>query len=121
MHFDYPMCCVQAVLFIHFVWVSPLMLIGYIALLWRQLGVSCLAGFAVMIVLTFVQAYLGQRMVKCRREIAVAADKRLGAMSEVLNGVRVIKMYAWEAAFAQMVGQLRRYVGTRTCTHKRTV
>jgi hypothetical protein len=97
------------------------MLIGYVVLLWRELGPSCLAGFAAMLMLMCVQAYLGKRMGGCRREIAVAADVRIGAMSEVLNGVRVIKMYAWEKAFSKLVGELRRCVQARTHTHTLTL
>lgn len=43
-----------------------------------------------------------------RREIAVRADKRISVMNEILNGIRVIKMYAWEGAFSNVIGELRR-------------
>ena len=43
-----------------------------------------------------------------RREIAARADKRISAMSEILNGIRVIKMYAWEDAFANVIAKLRK-------------
>jgi ATP-binding cassette subfamily C (CFTR/MRP) protein 4 len=42
--------------------------------------------------------------------IAERTDKRIGVMSEILNGIRVIKMYAWEDAFAQVVRDLRKLV-----------
>ena len=32
-------------------------------------------------------------------------------MNEVISGIRVIKMYAWEYAFRKVVTKLRRYVG----------
>lgn len=35
-------------------------------------------------------------------------DKRVNATSEILNGIRVIKMYAWEDAFANLIDDLRR-------------
>lgn len=43
-----------------------------------------------------------------RREIAKRSDKRISVMNEILNGIRVIKMYAWEGAFSQIVADLRR-------------
>ena len=35
-------------------------------------------------------------------------DKRVKVMNEVISGMRVIKMYAWEHAFSGVVNRLRR-------------
>ena len=37
-------------------------------------------------------------------------DKRIRIMNEVIVGIRVIKMYAWEYAFKRVVSKLRRSV-----------
>ncbi|KAK6044827.1 ABC transporter, ATP-binding protein [Cooperia oncophora] len=47
-------------------------------------------------------------MGSCRRAIAARTDKRISIMNEILNGIRVIKMYAWEGAFSEVVADLRR-------------
>lgn len=39
---------------------------------------------------------------------AKRTDFRLKIMSELLNGVQVIKMYAWEKSFAKLVDQIRK-------------
>ena len=44
----------------------------------------------------------------CRLKSAVVTDKRIKVMNEVITGIRVIKMYAWEYAFKRVVTQLRR-------------
>ena len=36
-------------------------------------------------------------------------DKRVKVMNEVISGIRVIKMYAWEYAFRDVVAAIRRY------------
>ena len=62
-------------------------------------------------------------LIFCRAEVAVAADKRINVMSEILNGMRIIKMvilsflfpnnrlseiqYAWEGAFSEIVSKRR--------------
>ena len=35
-------------------------------------------------------------------------DKRIRVMNEVIVGIRVIKMYAWEYAFKRVVSKIRR-------------
>lgn len=44
-----------------------------------------------------------------RAETAVLTDERIRTMSEVISGIRVIKMYGWEKPFAALVDEVRRY------------
>lgn len=44
----------------------------------------------------------------CRLKAALITDRRVRIMNEVIVGVRVIKMYAWEYAFKRVVKALRR-------------
>ena len=34
-------------------------------------------------------------------------DQRIKSMNEILNGVRVLKLYAWEMAFIQSITSIR--------------
>ena len=45
-----------------------------------------------------------------RFKSALVTDKRVRIMNEVISGIRVIKMYAWENAFNKLISKLRRYV-----------
>uniref|UniRef100_A0A0M3I9T3 ABC transmembrane type-1 domain-containing protein n=1 Tax=Ascaris lumbricoides TaxID=6252 RepID=A0A0M3I9T3_ASCLU len=96
----------MAFLFVHFLWLSPLILISYTYMLWQEIGVSSLAGFGALLILVPIQGYFSRMMGKCRRQIASRTDKRVSVMNEILNGIRVIKMYAWENAFARVVDDL---------------
>jgi hypothetical protein len=58
----------------------------------------------------FVAAYLGKLIAKLRKEIAVRTDERMRLMDEIVSGIQVIKMYAWEKPFAKLVQVARRYV-----------
>ena len=42
-----------------------------------------------------------------RRRVVVAADKRVALMNEILNSIRLIKMYAWEEPFIEKIKGLR--------------
>ena len=52
-----------------------------------------------------------------RSNSARITDRRVKIMNEVISGMRVIKMYAWEHAFKGVVDRLRRYVYTCTWVH----
>eukprot|EP00080_Pristionchus_pacificus_P000952 PDM60972.1 mrp-6 [Pristionchus pacificus] len=94
-------------IFIHYMWVGPILLFAYAFVIWQFIGVSCLAGFAVIIVLLPLQAFFGRLMGTFRRTTAQRSDKRISVMSEILNGIKVIKMYAWEDAFSAIIDKLR--------------
>ena len=53
-------------------------------------------------------------MYLCRLKSTPITDKRVLIMNEVITGIRVIKMYAWEYAFKHVVSKLRKYVYTLT-------
>ena len=43
-----------------------------------------------------------------RTKAAKLTDRRVKVMNEVITGIRVIKMYAWEYAFSHVVSTIRR-------------
>lgn len=43
-----------------------------------------------------------------RRKTATLTDERIRMMSEIISSMRVIKMYSWEQAFADMVNSIRK-------------
>lgn len=53
-------------------------------------------------------AYLGKLTSKFRLKVAKRTDYRVRLMSEIINGIQVIKMYAWEKPFEAMVQLARR-------------
>jgi ATP-binding cassette subfamily C (CFTR/MRP) protein 4 len=57
-----------------------------------------------------VAAYLSKVIARLRKEIAVRTDERMRLMNEIVSGIQVIKMYAWEKPFAKLVEVARWYV-----------
>lgn len=45
-----------------------------------------------------------------RAKTAILRDERIKIMNEVICGMRVIKMYAWEYPFSKLVCNVRRYI-----------
>uniref|UniRef100_F7GAD5 ATP binding cassette subfamily C member 4 (PEL blood group) n=1 Tax=Callithrix jacchus TaxID=9483 RepID=F7GAD5_CALJA len=60
----------QVTVFLHFLWAGPLQAIAVTALLWMEIGISCLAGMAVLIVLLPLQSCFGKLFSSLRKEIS---------------------------------------------------
>ncbi|XP_050359927.1 ATP-binding cassette sub-family C member 4-like [Nymphalis io] len=99
-----------AALFLNYLWVMPIVVPVVSYLVWQHIGFATLAALAVIFLQTVVvQAYLSSRQGVLRGKIAKRTDERVKVMSELVNGVQVIKMYAWEKPFEKLVDKLRKY------------
>nr|KAF6427058.1 ATP binding cassette subfamily C member 4 [Rousettus aegyptiacus] len=98
----------QVTVFLHFLWAGPLQAIAVTALLWMEIGISCLAGMAILIILLPLQSCIGKLFSSLRSKTAAFTDMRIRTMNEVITGIRIIKMYAWEKSFAELITNLRR-------------
>ena len=71
--------------------------------LWQQLGPSTLAGLAVMILMIPLNGVVATKMKKYQISQMKDKDKRCKLMDEILNGIKVLKLYAWERSFQGQV------------------
>lgn len=53
---------------------------------------------------------MAKKSAQFRLKSTERTDFRVRIMNEILSGIQVIKMYAWEKSFAKMVDQTRKYV-----------
>ena len=93
---------------LNLLWSSPLTIALSIYSLWGFLGPSCLAGLLVMVLLIPTNLVLGSKIKKFQRENMKFKDKRMKAMNEVLDGIKVLKLYAWEPSFQGQVEDIRK-------------
>ena len=71
--------------------------------LYEALGPSVFAGFGVMLFLLPINAWTAMRSKKAAQRQMKAKDKRIKLMDEILAGMKVIKLYAWEQSFSRKV------------------
>ncbi|KAG5833705.1 hypothetical protein ANANG_G00278690 [Anguilla anguilla] len=98
----------EVTIFLHFLWAGPLQAAAVIGLLWNEIGPSCLAGMAVLVFLMPLQTLFGRLFSSFRSKTAALTDNRIRTMNEVVSGMRIIKMYAWEKPFSALVNEVRR-------------
>ncbi|XP_017474879.1 PREDICTED: probable multidrug resistance-associated protein lethal(2)03659 [Rhagoletis zephyria] len=92
---------------IHYLYLGPIVAVIITILMYREIGVSSLFGVAFMLLLLPLQAYLGKRTSVLRLRTALCTDERVRMMNEIISGIQVIKMYAWEKPFGKMVQYAR--------------
>ncbi|XP_023231554.1 multidrug resistance-associated protein 4-like [Centruroides sculpturatus] len=92
----------------YYVIISPLQAIIIVAMLWQYIGPAVLAGVAVLFLYIPVQFGLGRLFSKLRLKAAKLADKRFLLLNEILTGLRVIKMYAWEDPLIDSIEKIRK-------------
>lgn len=52
--------------------------------------------------------YTGKMSAKYRKQTAMKTDERVRLMDEIITGIQVIKMYAWEKPFARLIRLVRK-------------
>ncbi|XP_065333029.1 ATP-binding cassette sub-family C member 4-like [Cloeon dipterum] len=94
--------------FIHLMWTSVLILFIVSWIVVEELGTAGLYGVAVVLVVCPIQSYTARLTSKFRGKTAFRTDHRVRLMSEIIDGIQAIKMYAWEKPFGELIAQSRR-------------
>ncbi|XP_069950148.1 ATP-binding cassette sub-family C member 4-like isoform X3 [Cherax quadricarinatus] len=97
-----------SVIFMHYLWIGPLQTLIVLGILWTELGPSCLAGIMLLILFVPLQSWMGKVFSKLRLATAHRTDERVRIMSEVVNAMRVIKLYTWEKPFTALIEKARK-------------
>ena len=87
--------------------VAPLVIITGTALLVNLLGWPAFVGFGVYIVMFPVHGVIANMQVKYRSQHLGFMDTRIKVTNEVLQGIRSIKLFGWEASFYDTLAGIR--------------
>uniref|UniRef100_A0A3Q2VXI3 Multidrug resistance-associated protein 1 n=1 Tax=Haplochromis burtoni TaxID=8153 RepID=A0A3Q2VXI3_HAPBU len=93
--------------YINMIWSAPLQVVLALYFLWQNLGPSVLAGVAVMVLMVPVNAVIAMKTKAYQVAQMKNKDNRIKLMNEMLNGIKVLKLYAWELAFKGKVSDIR--------------
>ncbi|CAH0722564.1 unnamed protein product, partial [Brenthis ino] len=101
--FDY------AFIYTHFIWLLPLQVLVVCYLIYIKIGYAAIVGVIGIVLQTIpVQSYMSKLAARLRMKTAIKTDERVRIMDEIINGMQVIKMYAWEKPFEQVVALARK-------------
>ncbi|KAG0204385.1 Multidrug resistance-associated protein 1 [Mortierella sp. GBA30] len=89
-------------------WISiPVEIIVALVMLYKFLGWSMIAGFLAMLLFLPVQAWQAKIYKKLQGKKLKAMDLRVRMTTEILAGVKVVKIYGWESAFLRRIMDIR--------------
>ena len=87
---------------------SALDLITSMALVWYLVAWQALIGASFFVFVVAYGSFAAHKSGTVRHQSAAVTDERLKIMKEIIAGIRVVKMYAWEWNFRDLVAQIRR-------------
>ncbi|CAM0912877.1 unnamed protein product [Alopecurus aequalis] len=91
----------------HQTWTTSLQLCIALAILYNAVGAAMVSSLIVIIITVLCNAPLAKLQHKFQSNLMEAQDVRLKAMSEALVHMKVLKLYAWEGHFKNVIEGLR--------------
>ena len=86
---------------------APVLIIIAIAFLVLEVDYSIIGAILLVLIIMIAQILIGFSVGKVRQQLVKVTDDRVKVMNECLQGIRVVKFYAWEVPVAQRVNELR--------------
>jgi len=92
----------------HYVWTLPIETTTGFLILYFQLGKSALISSFVVLLLVPVQYVLALRLARIHKCIMELSDRRLKISNELLQSIKLLKLFAWERLVERSVRSARR-------------
>ncbi|GFU58069.1 multidrug resistance-associated protein 1 [Nephila pilipes] len=90
------------------VWGGPIRLLVGIYILWSFLGPSCFIGIASAMLLIPMNIIVEQSAGHFQDKILGKRNERINVLTEFMQGIKVLKFYAWEEYFIEKILSIRK-------------
>ncbi|KAJ6648205.1 Multidrug resistance-associated protein 1 [Pseudolycoriella hygida] len=97
----------ELIQYVHIIWSGPLVIALALYFLWDILGVAVVAGLIVMILSLPLNGFVATKLKHYQVKQMARKDERVKLMNETLSGIKVLKLYAWEMSFQEMIQKVR--------------
>ncbi|XP_026732381.1 ABC transporter C family member 13 [Trichoplusia ni] len=92
----------------HALWSIPLQLFITLFLLYQQVGLSFLAGVTFSVILIPINKVIANKIGQLSTELMKHKDSRISLISDLLKGIRAVKVHVWESYFIDRVSEVRK-------------
>lgn len=111
--------------YLHALWYGVVQICIAVYFLWQQLGVSCVAGIGVIVLIIPITSCIASVMKRIQKTLMGVKDRRSKITFDVLGGIKIIKFHAWEQLYTDTIqqvreeelGYLKKYVLTKTMSN----
>uniref|UniRef100_A0A8C8RE26 ATP binding cassette subfamily C member 1 n=1 Tax=Pelusios castaneus TaxID=367368 RepID=A0A8C8RE26_9SAUR len=90
---------------VNLLWSAPLQILMAIVFLWQELGPSVLAGVGVLVLVIPINAFVAAKVTHQMKN----TDQRVKLLNEILHGIKILKLYAWEPSYQKKVVEIREH------------
>lgn len=91
----------------HLIWSGPLQIIFCLASLYNLLGHSMWVGVIILVVMMPANSYIMKYQKKLQKSQMKFKDERTRVISEILNNIKSLKLYAWEGPYKKKLEHVR--------------
>ena len=95
------------IIYLNMLWIYPYGLLMFVYLLWREIQIAALAAGVVAILQAPIGLCFSCLNSKLKFKTAKLTDRRNRLMKEVIEGISLVKTYAWEYAVRKKVIKIR--------------
>ncbi|XP_043470081.1 probable multidrug resistance-associated protein lethal(2)03659 isoform X1 [Leptopilina heterotoma] len=97
-----------SLVYLHNFWIAPLQAAIIVYLMYCEVKMSAIYGILVLFLNIILLMSVGSFVPNITLNACIKTDERLRLMNEILAGIQVIKMYAWEKPFSFIIKQTRK-------------
>jgi len=93
--------------YLNMVWSAPFQILATLFFLYDLMGWSIFAGVGTMSLLLPINYVVSNKIKSAQTKLMKQKDQRTKIMNDVLSGMKVLKLYAWEESFQKQITSLR--------------
>ncbi|XP_014214767.1 probable multidrug resistance-associated protein lethal(2)03659 [Copidosoma floridanum] len=97
-----------SVLSSHYLWISPIQTAIIAYLLYKEVDMAASLGLFALLLFVPILLVYGKLVSYFITKLVCKTDERLKLTYEIIKGIKVIKMYAWEKPFALLINRSRK-------------
>ncbi|CAF3899223.1 unnamed protein product [Adineta steineri] len=92
---------------LHMLWSAPFQILVILILLYQQMQLAIIPGVALLLIMIPINLFIQRIQKQLTSKQMTVKDERIKMMNEILNGIRVLKLYGWEPAFIRLISRIR--------------
>uniref|UniRef100_G3S7J7 Uncharacterized protein n=1 Tax=Gorilla gorilla gorilla TaxID=9595 RepID=G3S7J7_GORGO len=92
---------------LNLLWSATFQILMAVYLLWQELGPAVLAGVAFLVFVTPINALAATKIKKLKKSQRKNKDKQTKLLKEILHGIKILKLYAWEPSYKNKIIKIR--------------